>query len=273
MASGALISGRNLLQNFLITQHFQFATLGIFSRAESLANMFCGRVSQEISNSLYPVITRVEAQSERFQRINGLVLQCVMWISIPIAIFFAFEAENIVKLLYGKKWLAVIPLLPLVMAMAVTVSISAVTYRLLLANNQSRLCLYSDLTAFPLAAMSMVLLIPHGVNHYIIGATVVGAVIATLLLYMLVKTHGLKAMKLIVVILPPSLAGFFGLLLVWLVKPFMLNQLPIVMQILFSGALFTASYCFLLRILFRKNLAEIIEYVPGGKRLERALYL
>ena len=152
--SSALNGGRYLLQNTLITHHFQFSTLGIFGRAENLANMFCGRIAQEVTGALYPIITRAEAHSHRFQRISGLVLQSVAWVVIPIAAFFSLEAENIVTTLFGSKWLEVIPLLPPAMAIGVTVSIGATAYRLLLANNQSRLCLRSDMAAFAMAAVT-----------------------------------------------------------------------------------------------------------------------
>ncbi len=109
--SNALNGGRVLIQNTLITNNYQFAGFGIFGRAEGLANMLCGRIAQEVSNALYPVITHVEEQTERFQRISGLVLQSIAWVVIPIAVFFSLEAEKIVRLLYGSKWLDVITLL------------------------------------------------------------------------------------------------------------------------------------------------------------------
>lgn len=271
--SNALNGGRYLLQNTLITQHFQFASLGVFGRAEGLANLFCGRIAQEVGNALYPVITRAEAHSERFQRISGLVLQSVSWVVIPIAAFFSLEAENIVRFLFGSKWLAVIPLLPLAMAVGVSVSIGATAYRLLLANDQSRLCLRSDMAAFAMAAAAMVVLIPQGLYPYLVGATVVSAAIAAILVTLLIWTRGLRIGKLVVALIPPTIAAIAGYALAWTTQALLPNNLPSVVLIVPSALLFALTYTLVLRALFHAHLAEIMEYLPGGKRIGKLLYL
>lgn len=271
--SNALNGARQLLQSGLITQHFQFSTLGVFGRAEGLANMFCGRIAQEVSNALYPVITRAEAHSERFQRISGLVLQCVAWVVIPIAAFFSMEAQNVVELLFGSKWLVVVPLLPLAMVIGVTVSIGATAYRLLLANDQSRLCLRADAASFAVAAPAMLVLIPHGILTYLVGATVVGAAIAAMLATLLIRTRGLKIGKLAVALLPPAVAVSAGYALVRSLHMLLTDNLPAPVQIAISALLFSAAYVLALRVFFRAHLAEVMEYLPGGKRIGKALYL
>jgi teichuronic acid exporter len=271
--SNALNGGRTLLQNMLITQHFQFSALGLFGRAEGLANMFCGRIAQEVSNALYPVITRAEAQSERFQRISGLVLQSVAWAVIPIAAFFSLEAENIVKIIYGTKWLAVIPLLPLGMAIGVTVSIGSTAYRLLMANDQSQLCLRSDMAAFAMAAPAMMILIPQGLIPYLMGATFVGVAIAAILVALLIRTRGLRIERLIVALVPPTIAATAAYALAWPMQILLPSTLPSAVQIIPSAVLFAATYTLLLRVLFHTHLAEIMEYLPGGKRIGKLLCL
>lgn len=271
--SNSLSSGRFLLQSTLITQYFQFSALGQFGRAEGLANMFCGRIAQEVSNALYPVITRAEAYSERFQRISGLVLQSVAWVVIPIAALFSLEAENIVKIMYGEKWLAVIPMLPLAMAIGVAVSIGATAYRLLLANDQSRLCLRSDMAAFAMAVTAMLVLIPQGLFPYLIGAVVVSAMIASILIILLIRTRGLQAIALVTAIAPPAVAAIAGVALSWAMKAQLPGNLPPVLQVIPVALLFATTYVVILRVLFRAHLAELMAYLPGGKQIGKLLYL
>lgn len=271
--SNALNGGRTLLQNTMITQQLQFSSLGVFGRAEGLANMFCGRIAQEVSNALYPIITRTDAQSERFQRISSLVLQSVAWVVIPIAVFFSLEAENIVKLLFGRKWLEVIPLLPPAMAIGVAISIGATAYRLLLANNQSRLCLRADLVSFALVVIAVLTLIPFGLVSYLIGATVVHMLIAVILVALLVRTNGLKIISLAVVLLPPFLSVFVAAVAVWSLKALLLGELQPVIQLLLAGCAFAVAYVAVLRLFFRLPLTELVSYLPGGKSLGRVLCL
>lgn len=271
--ANALNSGRGLLQTSLISHHFQFQTLGLFGRAEGLANMFCTRVSQEVVNALYPVITRTEARSERFQRISGLVLQAVAWVVFPIAAFFSLEAENIVRVVYGTKWLSVVPLLPWVMALGVTISMGSAAYRLLLANNQSRLCLRSDVMSFAMATAAMVVLIPQGLIPYLIGATIVGVAVGAILILMLIWTKAIQPSRLFAALAPPTIAAIAGCSVSWAAKTLLPDYLPPALQVIPTGFLFAATYVVVLRTLFHKNLTEIIEYMPGGKRVSRFLLL
>jgi O-antigen/teichoic acid export membrane protein len=271
--SNALNGGRQLLQNTLITQHLQFSALGVFGRAEGLANQFCSRIAQEASNALYPVITRAEARTERFQRISGLVLQSVAWVVIPIAAFFSLEADNIVRLLFGKKWIEVVPLLPLVMVIGFSISIGSTAYRLLLANDQSRLCLRSDVAAFVLAAATMLLLIPNGLFPYLIGSATVHMAIAGILITLLVHTRAIRAVSLVVVMIPPVLAAFAGAVSVWLLDALLPENLLPLVKLLIAGPVFVAGYLVVLRMLFRAPLAELVSFLPGARHLGRLMYL
>lgn len=272
-ASNGLNGGRALLQNTLITQHFQFAALGVFGRAEGLANLFCGRIAQETANALYPVITRAEAQSERFQRISGLVLQSVAWVVIPIAAFFSLEADNIVRLLFGHKWIEVIPLLPLAMAIALATSLGATAYRLLLANDQSRLCLRSDVAAFFLAVSAMVALIPYGLTTYLIGSVAAHTLIAFGLIGLLVRTGGIAGASLPPALLPPTLASLVGGSFAWFVSASLPANLHPAGQLVIAGPAFAAGYLGTLRLLFSASLTELVGYLPGGRQIGRLLLL
>jgi len=271
--SNALNGGRSLLQNTLITQHFQFAALGVFGRAEGLANLFCSRIAQEASNALYPVITRTEAQTERFQRISGLVLQSVAWIVIPIAAFFSIEADSIVKLLFGSKWIEVIPLLPLAMAINLSISIGSTAYRLLLANDQPRLCLRSDLAAFVLAAVAMLVLIPYGLMPYLVGSALAHAAIGGILIALLIRTRGISALVLMAVLFPPALASAAGASFALLVASLFPDGLSSLVRLVIVGPVFAAAYLAVLRLLFPVPLVELVSYLPGERRLRRLLYL
>ncbi len=271
--SNALNGGRNLLQNMLITQQFQFSALGVFGRAEGLANLFCGRIAQEAANALYPVITRAEARSERFQRISGLVLQSVVWVVVPIAAFLSLEADNIVRLLFGQKWIEVIPLVPLAMAIGLAISIGATAYRLLLANDQARLCLRSDLIAFALAATPILALIPFGLVPYLIGSAAAHICIAGILLLLLVHTRGIRSPALPAILLPPVLAALAGAAALWMLDSALLRDLSHFARLLVAGPTFAIVYLVMLRLAFPATLAELVSYLPGSLHLGRLLHL
>jgi O-antigen/teichoic acid export membrane protein len=270
-SSNALNSGRALLQNSLITQQAQFFGLGVFGRAEGLATMFCGRVAQLSTSALFPIITRVDAQSVQFQRIAGLALRGVVWLAVPIAAFFSLEAAAIVNVLYGHKWDAVIPLVPLAMASGLAVSIGTAAYSFLLANNQSRSCLRSDVFAFVLMAVTMAVLIPAGVKAYLTGAIVCNTLVSSILLGILIRTRGLTTLALLQALLPAAAAVAVAIAGTWSVNLYLPPSLSTVEALPISWAIFTALYLFALRCLFRSPLAEMVGYFPGGATMRRLL--
>jgi O-antigen/teichoic acid export membrane protein len=267
--SNAMNGARVLLQHSLITQHFGFTSLGLFNRADGLANLFCGRLAQEAAAALYPVITRAESASERFRRISGLVLQAVMWTVTPIAVLLSFEAHEVVRLLYGDKWLQAVPLVPLAMGLTLLVSAGATAHRLLLANDQHRLCLRSDVFAALLTMPVMVALVPLGVVPYLWGANATAAVIAVVLLALLVKSGGIDARSIRDALLAPAV-GAAAAMLVLAATP---RAAPAhgVAQILFSAVLLAATYVAALRLFFRPELDRLLHYLPFGPRLQHWL--
>jgi O-antigen/teichoic acid export membrane protein len=269
--SNAFNGGRALLQNTLIAQHGQFFGLGVFGRAEALANMFCGRISQQATSALFPVITRAAAESAQFQRIAGLALRSVVWVVAPIATFLSLEAAPTVSLLYGHKWDSVIPLVPLAMGCGAALSLGSAAYSFLLANNQARACLRSDAFAFLLLALTMVLLIPAGVRTYLIGAVVSHSIVAIVLITLLIRTRGLTFLALLQALLPAGAAVAVAYAGTWSATSHLPPSLPIMATLPISWVIFTALYILVLRTLFRGPLAELVGYFPGGATMRRLL--
>ncbi|MBC7624906.1 MAG: oligosaccharide flippase family protein [Aeromicrobium sp.] len=271
--SNALNGGRAVLQNTMITEHFQFAGLGLFARAEALANMFCGRIAQQASGALYPIITRAEAKSPQFQRTSGLMLSGVIWVVAPIAAFFSLESLRLVSVLYGSQWLDLVPLLPFAMGIGLAISIGATAYSLLLANDQARLCLRADMAAFVIAAAPMLLLIPLGLKTYLVGALAANITIAAVLLTLLIKTHGLQLSGLLRASAAPTVATALATTGAWALQTILETQFSGVAALFMAWISFTSVYVAVLRLLFRANLAEIVGFLPGSLKIRRVLWL
>jgi PST family polysaccharide transporter len=273
VGSNALNGGRKLLESTLISEHFRFASLGVYGRAEGLSIMFCGRVAQQLVASLYPVITRADPHSERFQRIAGLVLRSVAWVILPIAVFLMLQANAIVTTVYGSKWIDVIPLLPLASVAITAQSLAATAYQLLLANEERALCLRSDTFAFAIATAAMWFAIPHGVAVYLCASIAVHVTIGAVLCAGLLWTGGILARGLWLALAPAGAAcalGAFALLGCERILP----KTPYAwLDSVLLGLVFGAAYVATLRWLFREPLVQLLGYLPGGRRLSRLLLL
>jgi O-antigen/teichoic acid export membrane protein len=271
-SSNALNGGRTMIQNTLISNQGQFFALGLFSRADALANLFCTRVSQQVAGALFPIVTRTPAASERFARISSLALRAVCWTLVPIAAYGCVEARGIVHALYGSRWEAVVPLLPWAMACSAALGVGACCYSFLLANDQMRLCLRADAFAFALLATAMFVFIPAGVEHYLMAALACHSAIAITLLTLLVRTRGTVANMLPATLLLPMAAAGLGAGAAHLADA-LAPGAPLPLALALSWSAFTVTYLAVLRVTASRALGELVSYLPGARILSAVLRL
>ncbi len=273
IASNAMNSGRKMVESTSITHYFQFSGLGVFGRAEGLANMFCGRIGQQVVAALYPIITRADPGSERFQKIAGLVLRSIAWVTIPIAIWFSMEARAITTLLYGAKWDSVVSILPWSMFVGATQAIGSCVYALLLANEARKQCIRSDIFAMILVVTCVLVMMPIGLKQYLIGLGLVYIVVDTVLITLLVKTRGIEISSMWSALFPPLLAACIGISVVYLVQTNITVPMPLVIQTIFAGTIFGSIYLVVIRQFFRHQLVELLDYMPAGHLAKKVLVL
>lgn len=273
IASNAMNSGRKMVESTAITHYFQFSGLGIFGRAEGLANMFCGRIGQQVVAALYPIITRTEPGSERFRKISGLVLRSIAWVSIPIAILFSMEAHAITTLLYGKKWDSVVEILPWSMFVGATQAIGSCVYSLLLANEARKQCIRSDVFAMIMVVTCVLMMMPVGMKQYLVGLGLVYTVVNVVLITLLVRTRGIETGSLLFSLLPPLLAGASGALAAHYLQKKLGVSLPLILQVMITGMAFGLVYMGVIRQLFRRELLELLDYMPAGHLAKKVLVL
>lgn len=144
-AAGGVTSGAALVEQGVLSAAFGFSTLGLYTRAVGLAQITSGRIGPLLMQTLYPVLTRAEASSDRFRRFAATLYQGVLWVSLPAAAFLALESERLVSLLYGEKWSSVAPFLPAAAALLALRGLYQMFNLVLLANLQQSVCLRLDL--------------------------------------------------------------------------------------------------------------------------------
>lgn len=147
VAAGGLQAGTNLAEQSIISGIFGFSALGIYTRSIGLAQITSGRIGPVVSQTLYPVITRAEASSDRYRRFAAILFQGVLWTSVPAAAFLGLEAERLVHFLYGEKWSDVVPLMGAAAALLALRGLHLTMNQIMLANFQQRECLRIDLVA------------------------------------------------------------------------------------------------------------------------------
>ena len=271
MGSAAAFRGREGVQQTVMATAYDFAALGVFTRAMGLATLVAGRIGSVAMQALYPVVTRAEIRSEKFQRMAGLVLQGVCWTSIPAAAFFALNANETVSLLYGQEWLSVAPLLPLAVMGVAFNGIAATLSSLLLANDEARLCLIIDITGAMIAVGLALLLVPTSIITYLAALAMLGLAILMVLLAALAKTNGVSGKGIKAAFLPSIVACSVASVTTEVGGYLAEGSYPMVVQLIIGAGVFAGVYILVLRVAFASSMRALIEIAPGAQQLMRWL--
>ncbi|MGE5361497.1 MAG: oligosaccharide flippase family protein, partial [Bacteroidales bacterium] len=271
VTSGSLATGSQLLESSVLVHVAGFVALGFFGRAIGLAQLSSQKIATILAQSLYPVLTRIERSSDSYRRVSALMLRTIGWVVIPLAAMVAVLARAIVRVLYGPKWLDVVPLVPAAVTMGAVVAVAYTAYFLLLAHQQQRRCLVVDAVRLAGTAAALALLLPHGLVPYLRGLTIVHATAFSLIVCWLYRDEAIAVSGVATALLPPVVASLTALACVELVRR--LTALPVdrVWPAVGYAALFSVIYLACLRALFAPLLKELVSYVPGGGPVQVAL--
>lgn len=275
MASASLASGANLTEHWILSAMFGFATLGIYTRSFGLAQITSGRIGPVVMQSLYPVLTRAKAGSDRFRRFSGILYQGVLWTSAPAALFLALEASPLVTLLYGNKWLDVIPLMGVAAALLALRGLHLTLNQILLANLQQKICLRLDFAAAISMFGVIFTTVAFGPFIYICALAGHAALILIGTTYVAIRCYALDASKLF-----RNLSACLGALLITTLvmyfAPFDSHQASSAISVAglaLRFILFSFVYVVALRLLSPRGLFELLDVLPLPLGLETAIVL
>jgi O-antigen/teichoic acid export membrane protein len=271
--SGAVVFGRQLLESAIFVQFIGYAQYGIYGRAIGLANICCLKMPSFVTPLLYPLLTRLEAGTAAYRRANGLVLRGIAWTVLPVAILLSSIGGPVVKLVYGRRWEAAIPLLPLAMATSALTAVQQTLSVMLLANRQQRRCLISDIVLMCGSVLCLLFLLRRGVAVYLAGIVLTQTISLLLMLFWLVSDRVIDARILWTALICPIGAAVAASLLC---RRFAPDASPALLQSAHVAAvilIFSLVYIGLLRIALPQSLSELLTYFPGGPVFRRALLL
>ena len=252
--AGMLTTARPVIEGAIIVQFTGFSQLGFMSRAVGLSTLCCQKMPSVLTLTLYPVLTRMARKSETFERANGLVLRLVGWMAIPCAMLFSLVAQPVVRLVYGAKWDAAIPLLPYALAGGTAGALYQTTTMLMLADIQHRACAVAELLTLATVAICLLVVLPHGIAPYLGAVAAVQSVVLLWMLWSLMRTGALSSRAIVRGVAAPLAAGTAA----WLVCLPVRATLPVAVL----AVVFAAVYGIGMRLACPNEMRELIAYVP-----------
>jgi O-antigen/teichoic acid export membrane protein len=203
-----------------------------------------------------------------------MLLQGVVWLSIPSAAFVAIESQAVVGLLYGAKWESVAPLLPFAAVFMALRGISAAMNQVMLANLQISDCLKVDVASLVGGVAAMAIGIPLGVTAYLIALVACEALTVIGICWMAARGRAI-APRAFVDLVTPSLAGSAVSVLIILALPTAAGPgeswSATFVRLCLHGVAFFAAYIVVLRFVAPHSLTALLDALPLQPRVRRAI--
>lgn len=138
--------------------------LGYYQNARSLTDEIRGRIAMPLQRVLFPAFSALQGDFGRLQASvlrSGRLLAAFM---IPIGVGIAAVAEELVPVLYGDKWLAMIPILKMFGFSAAIRSSTAIASPLFNSQNKVSLGFKFNLVGLVLTIGAVYFSIPYGIE-------------------------------------------------------------------------------------------------------------
>jgi PST family polysaccharide transporter len=273
LGSGLTAKMRPLLENGLIVQMLGYASAGFLGRAMGLSTMFCQRLALQLMYAIYPVLTKVEPGTDRYQRMSGLILRLVAWVALPTAVIFAALAQPVVLTVYGDKWLEVIPLLPWAMFAGALAALFHTTYMLLLAHHGQKFCLQLDVAVLMATLAALYFGLPYGLTLYLQCLVLIQLVASFVLFWGLCRAGGASWSGLGMALFPPAVGSIAAFVSCKMLFHAAKIDASAFFAALCYGIQFMIIYCLVIRLLFLRPLNELIEYLPGKNMIRSVFFV
>ena len=270
--SGLALHGKPLIENTLITSMFSFTQLGFYNRAIGLSTMFVHKFTLQFVFAIYPVLTKVEPFSEKFKRISGLILNFSVWFIFPMVFILVMTSENIVIVLYGEKWLSVIPFLGPAGVMMGLFALKHVIYSLVLSSHFEKICSVFDISLLLCSTVLLIVTIPFGLIYYIYAQTLLLFLSIIFLVVFSIRKDIFSIKSIFASFIPPMFSGLSAFILVLLCRYYIYYDNAVI-KLFFDCFIFLVAYSFTIRILFKATLLQIVQYLPFKQQILKILFI
>lgn len=148
----------------LIGRHLGATPLGFYQNSRSLTDEIRARIAMPLQQVLFPAFSAVQTDRERMQQMlmrSGRMLAAVV---IPMGVGVSALAQELVPVLYGPQWLAMIPVIGMFGLSAALKASTAIATPLFNANNRVGLALKYNFVATVLIVVAVWLAMPYGIE-------------------------------------------------------------------------------------------------------------
>lgn len=95
------------IDRLMMSSLFSVSTLGMYSRPKEFINSMTGKVTDIFDSSLFPVLSSIQDENERFMNSYQSALYYLNIVGLMITLSFMFNSELIIRVFLGSEWMNV----------------------------------------------------------------------------------------------------------------------------------------------------------------------
>jgi O-antigen/teichoic acid export membrane protein len=244
------------------------ADLGLLSRAGSLSNLVLGRFAGQVAYALLPILAAAQGDPQRRLRVGNLLLRAIVWSQLPLAVALALLTAPLVHLLYGDRWVALVPLVPFASALALGHGMLTLFVPLLIASGATGDRLKGDALHLAFALLALAAL-PLGLIAYLLAQTAAVALVSIVFALLVHRRGWIDRRGVREALLPAALAALVAALpAAWIV-----SSVAETAGALLAATAFLVLYALTIRLISTPLLDELLGVLPGASYLRRAVFI
>ncbi|MDE6271794.1 MAG: lipopolysaccharide biosynthesis protein [Muribaculaceae bacterium] len=269
------------IYNFVIGAFYTIASLGVYTQADKWAKMGSASLSQILTSSFVPLLSRVQDSRETFLRYVDKAGRFTSFILLPAMTLLAVMSAPLFHLLFGNKWDAAIPLFSILAIRGIFVVLISLYSNYLLALGKARNLFASEAVKDGLIFIAILATIfLRDITWLIIGQLAASVATWLLLLPLTARSISTSPGRLLSHLLPFSIAslamagGAWGVMALApyfipdlsSINPFTARIVSNGLILLLQGAIGCGIYLILLRLGNISELSEAAVYIFGRFR-------
>lgn len=252
----------------IIGKQYSAAQLGYYTNASRFSEIVSQNLAATILRVTYPVLSSIQDEHERLKQSYKNITKLAAFFIFPVMVGMAAIGEPLVLLVFGEKWLLMVPYFQLLSIAGMLYPILALDLSILQVKGRSDLYLYLEI--INKLSLTILLFLAVWLELGVIG--LIGAAILNTYLEFFVNSHVSKrevaypAMEKLGDLLPIYLISFGMGAVAWLIgQQFEMNLLLQMSLQIAAGAIFYIAACRIANIAELKTVYGVIESVLTKK--------
>ena len=262
LASGLLDTTYNNIYTIVIGKCFASGSLGLYSRADSLAQYPSSNITSVLQSVTFPVLSTIQNERERLADAYKRFLRMSAFIIFPLMVGLAVVADPFIRIVLTDKWEGAIYLLQIICFSMMWYPIHSINLNLLMVKGRSDYFLKLEIYKKILGVAILCVTIPLGLVAMCYGRVFSSVVCLGLNTYYTNKLIGYGFWKQIKDLYPILMQSLIMGILVF----FVVNQLSSLGAQLFFGIVVGAIYYILSSYFLKfKELQDIVDIISRKK--------